>query len=296
MRTFTIIGVGKVGGAMALALPGAGFSVEVLVSRHPSETSDFAASVEGKPRVLSVSEFQEVETDFVLITTQDSEIKGAAELLSDLKFKKPQVTVFHASGALSSGELSVLKGSGRNYGSIHPLVSISDPQRGAEVLQGAFFAVEGDDVAVEFGCEIAKKLRGNPFEIATNSKTLYHAAAVVACGHLSALIHTSQKMLLRCGIDDETATQVLIPLIKSTVSNLSEMTPAEALTGPFQRADIGTIKKHLEKIGETADKDMEAVYRSLGVVSLELAELEGADRASLDEIRKIILLDNNISK
>jgi predicted short-subunit dehydrogenase-like oxidoreductase (DUF2520 family) len=70
-----------------------------------------------------------------------------------------------------------LKFIGCSTGSIHPLVSISDAQRGADRFANAYFCVEGDAEAVKTAEAIVGKLGGKSFFVAAEYKTLYHAAA-----------------------------------------------------------------------------------------------------------------------
>jgi len=295
MRTVTIVGIGRVGGAFAIALSRAGFEVTHLVSKNTEAARHFRSNLLGNPVVCSLSELQILESDILFVTTQDSQIHPVAKRLAVIPAPHAGIA-FHASGALASLELSPLAEAGWRTGSLHPLVSISDPKRGAESLNGTYFAVEGEKHAVRSATEIVKALGGKPFEIRTDQKVLYHAAAVVACGHLVALIETSQRMLSRCGVDRETSQKVLIPLIESTVTNLRENSPAEALTGPFARADVATVRRHLQKIEEIADEDVDGVYRLLGLISTDISASKGADPAKIQAIRDAIKLDKSNSR
>jgi predicted short-subunit dehydrogenase-like oxidoreductase (DUF2520 family) len=119
---------------------------------------------------------------------------------------------------------------------------------------------------------------------------LYHASAVTACGHLVALIDAAIEMLTKCGLDEKSAQQTLLPLIKSTVENLETQTPAEALTGTFARADVATFEKHLDALGENVSQELLEIYLQLGARSLHLAEKQGADAEGLKAIGKKISL------
>jgi predicted short-subunit dehydrogenase-like oxidoreductase (DUF2520 family) len=94
--------------------------------------------------------------------------------------------------------------------------------------------------------EIVGKLGGKSFSVAAEYKPLYHAAAVTACGHLVALIDAAVRDVDEMRFGEKDARTILTPLIKSTVSNLESQTTAEALTGTFARADVETLRRHLE--------------------------------------------------
>ncbi|MBK8302536.1 MAG: DUF2520 domain-containing protein [Chloracidobacterium sp.] len=263
MISVSIIGVGRVGGALALALPKDKYSVDNLIGR--SETVG------------------EILTDVVFITTQDSEIVAVAESL--MGKLKPGTIVFHTSGSNPSSILDALKDSGCKTGSIHPLVSVSSPELGPERFRGAYFCVEGDDDAVTHGKEIVADLGGKPFTIDTKFKTLYHASAVTACGHLVALFDAAVEMMTKVGLSDADAKEILLPLVTSTVQNLGEQTTAAALTGTFARADIETFTRHLGALNQYVSDDLLEIYLLLGERSLELAAKQGVSPERIDTLR-----------
>lgn len=284
----SIIGIGRLGGALAIALDKKDFTIENLVARNWEAANKIAESLASKPKILSAESFSEISSDVIFICTQDSKIESVAESLA--KNLPNKSVVFHTSGSLSSEVLRNLKNVGCRIGSIHPLVSISDSQLGAERFAGAYFCVEGDSEAVETARGIVENLGGNSFSIATEYKTLYHASAVTACGHLVALVDAAIEMLTRCGVAETDAQRILLPLIKSTVENLKTQTAAEALTGTFARADVATLGKHLKTLGENVSVEALEIYLLLGARSLNLAETRGANRENLDEMRGQILL------
>ena len=157
-------------------------------------------------------------------------------------------------------------------GSLHPLVSISEPRAGAEKLRGAFYCVEGDAAANRVARSIVKDLQGHSFHIASNSKPLYHAAAVMASGHVTALVSLAADMLVQCGLDEKTARRILLPLLESTVANLSISEPAKALTGTFARGDLVTVRRHLQALSNERLTEALAAYKLLGRRSLALAK------------------------
>jgi len=270
MLSVSIIGVGRVGGALALALPAQEYSIRHLVSR--SEAA-----------MVSPDELPEIDTDVVFITTQDSEIENAVrEILPKIRSSS---VVFHTSGSYPSSILGPLSTHGCSIGSIHPLVSISKAETGQERFRGAYFCVEGDPEAVRVGQAIVKDLGGLSFCIDTQFKTLYHAAAVTACGHLVALFDAAVEMMTKCGLTAEGAQKILMPLVLSTVTNLSEQNVASALTGTFARADIETFTRHLAALNENVSDEILEIYLLLGERSLELAARQGVSPARIDTLR-----------
>lgn len=293
MRKITIIGIGRVGGALAIALAGKGFEIENLIVRNDRTANKICELIAPPPKISTFEEVSEISSEIVFITTQDFEIENAARKLAG-KIKNSKPFVFHTSGSLSSEILKPLRKNGCPTGSIHPLVSLSDPVLGAERFADSYFCVEGDAGAVETAQKIALELGGKPFTIDTKHKILYHASAVTACGHLVALIDAAIEMLTKCGLDAHSAKETLLPLIKSTVENLEVQTTAEALTGTFARADVKTFEKHLAALDQSVSDGARAIYLQLGARSAHLAERQGANAENLREIlTKISLAKKN---
>ncbi len=266
MVSVSIIGVGRVGGALALALPKDKYTIDNLIERDESD-----------------GDMPEITSDVVFITTQDSEIVAVAESFAGKL--KPGTLVFHTSGSNPSSILDVLKESGCKTGSIHPLVSISSAELGPERFRGAYFCVEGDEEAVNVGKQIVDDLGGKPFAIDTKFKTLYHASAVTACGHLVALFDAAVEMMTNVGLSDADAKEILLPLVTSTMQNLGEQTTAAALTGTFARADIETFTRHLGALNRYVSDDLLEIYLLLGERSLELAAKQGVSPERIDTLR-----------
>ncbi|MFZ1701996.1 MAG: Rossmann-like and DUF2520 domain-containing protein [Pyrinomonadaceae bacterium] len=279
----SIVGVGRVGGALARSLPSDRYSIANLVSRDVSSAGVIARELGSQAFVSSLNEDTKIESDVVFITTQDGNIVSAADQISSRITGTP--TVFHTSGAFDSSVLSALKAMGCSTGSIHPLVSISSAELGPERFPGSFFCVEGDENAVAVGTRIVEDLSGRPFSIDTRFKTLYHAAAVTACGHLVALFDAAVEMMTKCGLSSDESKQILLPLVTSTVKNLNEQSTAAALTGTFARADTDTFTRHLTALNENVSDSLLEIYLLLGERSLELAARQGVSEERIDILR-----------
>jgi predicted short-subunit dehydrogenase-like oxidoreductase (DUF2520 family) len=284
MIRISIIGPGRVGGALALSLPKAKYTIENLVYRGRS--NDLVTLIQGQTnvtKVLSIDDVVDLASDIVFITTQDSAISDVAAQLAEKITGTP--IVFHTSGALSSSALRPLQAHGSRTGSIHPLVSISKPELGPARFRGAYFCVEGDPVAVEAGKTIVEDLGGQAFTVDTKFKTLYHAAAVTACGHVVALFDAAVEMMTKCDLSPEQSKDILIPLVTSTILNLGEQSTAAALTGTFARADSETFTKHLTALNENVSDELLEIYLLLGERSLELASKQGASPERIETLR-----------
>ena len=292
--SIAIIGTGRLGTALALALRRSGYPIVGLVARRQRKAQKVAQllTAGGKrqagPAALAAKSLNRLpNSKVILICTPDDEIESVAEKLAS---QVTGVTVLHTSGALSSDVLSPLARAGSNTGSVHPLVSVSEPQTGADALCGAFFCVEGDTKAVRMARRMVADLNGTAFSIPSESKALYHAAAVIASPHATALFDVAVKTLEAAGLERRKARQVLVPLLGSTVNNLKTSDPTTALTGTFARGDIATVKRHLKALSAKEHRQTLKIYKLLGLHALELAETKGLDQKSIAAIKRLLAL------
>jgi predicted short-subunit dehydrogenase-like oxidoreductase (DUF2520 family) len=295
-----VIGAGRLGQAFAIALQSSGYPVVALVARRRQKAEKAAAVLKttftqdpGKtgpePLVFGANQLGELpETDLVLITTPDDAIQDTAQRLSSSWTGPKGSTVLHTSGALSSEALAPLAEKGFQTGSIHPLISISEPVSGAAALHGAFFCIEGTGKAKRMAEGIVRDLGGHSFTIKPENKALYHAAAVMAAPHLTALFDLAVEMLSVCGLSKAKAQKVFMPLLESTTNNLKASNPQQALTGTFARGDIATVRRHLQALSGKELAEALAVYKLLGLHSLQLAEKNGLDAKLQNEIRRLL--------
>jgi predicted short-subunit dehydrogenase-like oxidoreductase (DUF2520 family) len=292
----SVIGAGRLGRALALALQSSGYPIIALVARRRPKSEKAATLVAkasggntAKPRALAASQLAELpQTDLILISTPDDLIAEVAHNLSALLNVRKRSTILHTSGALSSAVLAPLAKNGFQTGSIHPLVSISDPVAGSAALRGAFFCLEGDRKAKLVAQAIVSDLRGSSFSIKREHKALYHAAAVMAAPHVTALVDVAIETLAACGLSKRKAQQVFVPLLESTVNNLTTSSPQRALTGTFARGDVATVRRHLDSLSGKQFAETLEVYKLLGLHSLRIMEKNGLDSSLVTTIRKLL--------
>jgi predicted short-subunit dehydrogenase-like oxidoreductase (DUF2520 family) len=280
MISVTIIGPGRVGGALSIALPKEKYYLDQIVGRDGPDTDP--AWLSGTNFVRGLENIKFISSDLVFITTTDPAISDVAKSITGKL--SPGSFVFHTSGALTSTVLEDFLGMRSQTGSIHPLVSVSKPELGPARFAGAYFCVEGTPTAVKMANSIVSDLGGIPFTVPTEFKTLYHAAAVMACGHLVALFDSAVEVLSTCGLSAERSKEILLPLVASTIENLSQQSPSEALTGTFARADTETFTRHLTTLNRNVSDDLLELYLLLGERSLQLAAKEGVNPERIDSM------------
>ena len=168
----------------------------------------------------------------------------------------PDTVVAHLSGALGLEALAPHL----RRAACHPLVSLADADRGADLLcGGAWFAVAGDPLVNE----VVEALGGRTVTVDDADRSTYHAAAVLASNHLVALLGQVERVAGPLGIP----LDAFLDLAEGSLANVRALGPADALTGPAARGDEATIDRHLAALSA----DERAAYKALADLARRLA-------------------------
>ena len=223
--------------------------------------------------------------DITLVTTGDGAIAEATHRLVAAGRVARGACVAHCSGALSSGVLREARAAGAHVASVHPMLTFPDSARAAERFAGTYCGAEGDPLALEVLLPAFTAIGAIPFAIDPERKAAYHAGAVLACGSLVTLIEAGLRCFAAAGVARDVALRALAPLVDATIAGALRDGPAAALTGPIARGDDAVVEQHLLAL-ESIDPTLAPIYRSVGVLALELAEQAGrGDGAGHAKIR-----------
>jgi predicted short-subunit dehydrogenase-like oxidoreductase (DUF2520 family) len=244
MKKITVIGAGRVGQTLARAWRKRGYRIGAVVTRRASRARAAARFIGGgQPRAGLAEDIGDAR--LVFIATPDREVAFAARALARKKKSWRGYVVLQASGALSSRELAPLARRGAAVGSLHPLYPFPKPLR--TFPRGVVFGVEGDQRARQQAVALVRALRGQPMEIRSTEKALYHAAAALVAGHLLTLADLGVQALVRAGVRKSQARRVLVPLAQATLACYARW-GGRAWTGPLERGDVETVRRHLRAL------------------------------------------------
>lgn len=206
-----VVGAGRLGTALAAALPAAGVPV----------AGPFGHGFDGDGH------------DVVLLCVPDARIAEAAAVLTP----RAGLIVGHTSGALGLDVLVPHVAFG-----LHPLMTV--PREGAS-FAGAGAAVAGSsDAALQVAHALARAVGMVPTAIADADRAAYHAAASMASNFLVTLEDAAEQLLATTGAPRE----LLVPLVRATVGNWARSGGRAALTGPIARGDEATVLRQRETI------------------------------------------------
>lgn len=272
-----VIGAGRMGQGIALALSRSGTAV-TLLGRTPKpvpaplvvQERDWGVACRG--------------ADVVLVATPDAAIRLVAERLRAEDGVGPEQAVLHLSGLLGGDALGALEPTGAALGSFHPLQTVADPLTAGERLRGAFAGIEGDERALAAGTRLAALLGMTPVRIPAQAKPAYHAGATLVANYTVALMGMAVRLAEQAGVAPDTAARLYLPLLRGAADNLDRMPAAAALTGAIRRGDAGTVAAHLAAL---APHD-QVVYAALGLEALTLARAAGLAEGPAAEVRRLL--------
>jgi len=299
--TVSIIGAGRLGLALGTALRNAGVAIDVAISRSLLSARRARRRLRAPAVAAGSRELRELapryrallqQTDLILIAVPDDLVPRISDQLTELLSSRKAVkgtsprrpsAVMHTSGALTSRVLQPLQRLGIAVGSIHPLVSISGQGKNRP-FSSVYFSLEGQAAAVRLGKQLVRHLGGRSFVLQTRKKPLYHAAALMVSPNLTALVDIAVEMMSRSGVRTADATRMLLPLIGSTLANLTHQDPAHALTGTFKRGDLETARMHIDAIASQRLTDALGAYLILGERSLKLSDISRNKKAAIRDL------------
>ncbi len=206
-----IVGPGRLGTALTVALRDAGHDVEGPHGRG----------------------FDGAGADLVLLCVPDGAIPGAAAAIH------PGPVVGHCSGATALDALG-----DRERIALHPLMTVTPD--GAD-FAGTGCAIAGSTShARELARRLASDLGMSTFELADEDRAAYHAAASIASNFLVTLEDAAEQVAASAGIPRE----ALVPLVRASVANWAAGGARQALTGPIARGDQATVARQRAAVAE----------------------------------------------
>jgi len=273
IQSIAIIGQGKLGKSFARLASKCGLQVLALARDY----SDFIVELNA--------------VDLILITTTDGAIKevanNLAQLLEQGQTNSSKPIVAHCSGSLSS---QILEPIGERIASCHPLNSF--PNEAAAVTtfanneHGTVLYAEGNEQALQQLAPFYERLGFNFQRLDNQNKTLYHLACVMACNYLSVLMHSSLDIAEQAGLNRKDFWQALKPILATTLDNIDQHDTQASLSGPIARADLATIKDHLNELDSEITAEL---YRVLGRQAADMAHQGNSITAQqLEKIREIL--------
>lgn len=268
MHSITIIGRGRVGGALEQRLNAKEYNVAAV------DRASFATWCSAS----------EPLSDIVVIATKDDVLPDVvAEIARAKASALHDVVVMHVNGSLGVEALAPLRACGARCAAAHPFQTFgsSDPT----ALDGIGWGVEADDAAWGSVRDLIASLGGVPWrftDMTHERKRRYHAAAVAASNFTYAAYELARRLAASADIP---ADVFLVPIMQRTLQNASTAiadNTAFAITGPLMRGDIDAVRRQLESI-PASDRPLYC-HLSRALLDVVGAGWDAATRAEMESV------------
>ena len=162
------------------------------------------------------------------------------------------------------------------------------PNAASKRFRGATFAFAGHSSAAAWARELIVQLDGKPLAIDPRYWQHYHAGAVMACNYQVTLVDAALELMEIAGVGRVDALDALAPILRATIDNVLLSGPENALTGPIRRGDVGTIRRHLAALAETASRETQRLYSAAGLRTVAIAERAGLRESAARELVDVL--------
>jgi len=270
VATFILVGPGRAGLSLGIALRRAGHQAVGVLARRQDAAVDAARQLDTQALAW---EDDLPPAHLLIVATRDDAIEEVAGRL--VPHSAAVRFAVHLSGLMPTAVLESLSTTGVGIGSFHPLQTLPNPTDGAAALPGAWVAVTTDDADLRgFLEDLARSIAARPFPLADAHRDLYHAAATASSNYLIAVLALADELFRRAGVPFEVAR----PLVTAVVDNAFRLGPLAALTGPIARSDVGTVRSQLAAVARWSpewEDDYRAFARATARVAGTVAQFEG---------------------
>lgn len=280
---FCIIGAGKLGLSIADYFAGAGIKFSIIARSEESYNKSIAI-LDSNLVFRAIDQLFYIPRTFI-ITVRDSQIREVSEYLAKIfKSNLQNKVIFHCSGIVQSDDLDACKQFEAITASLHPYQTFFKPN--ANLLKGISWGVETDFPPHIFN-EFIRYIEGNPFPINKLTKEMYHLSAVSMSNYLNSAITLGVLASESAGIN---ASDFAPPIIRQTVENaLLSNHKQHRLTGPIARADLDTIRRHIN-VGKD-NPEILIPYCYMGLATLELAKSSGISNPEFYTNARLLFLN-----
>lgn len=243
------IGFGNVGQAIVHKSTESGFLPQQVVVRNTKKITGYQNKFPDIQFINSINQLQD-GLDLVILCVPDNVIP---EVAHSLFLKTSEPTIAHTSGAFPLEDL--LKYTPK-AGVVYPLQTFSvDFQPEWSTIP---VLIEASALSLEIIMRFAQQLISNPLWVSSVDRAVIHLGAVWTSNFVNLMAWIAQEIVS----STSHSYQLYLPLMQQVVEKLSNLTPAQAQTGPAKRNDIATIQHHINLLS-AKNPELVPLYQNL---------------------------------
>ncbi|HWV27247.1 MAG TPA: Rossmann-like and DUF2520 domain-containing protein [Aeromicrobium sp.] len=276
-----VIGTGRVGAVLAAKLAAAGHELVAVSGSSPASRLRIDTLIPGVDVVEPVDVVR--RADLVVLAVPDDALIAVAEQLAAVV--RPGQVVAHTSGRHGLEALAAMTRAGARPIALHPAMTFTGTA--VDLDRHPVYGLTAADEERAVAESLVAELGGTPMWIAESDRTLYHAALAHGANHLVTLVAQSMDLLRESGA--QSPADVLRPLLTAALENVLAYGDA-ALTGPVARADVTTVRAHIDAF-DLADVPDATTDTYLALARATAGRAEASGRISTAEagtIRQVL--------
>lgn len=207
--------------------------------------------------------------DVILVALPDSIFSRFLPFIDPVYRADPKKKWIHLSGAMPASSLTKTGIQGQ-VASAHPLHAFAGSENDISALKGAFFAIDGEDKALEKAKWLVKIAGGQAHFLPSKARPAYHLAAVLASNGIYAIAQAANTLASAQGFQSKSLEKGLAHLMIASAKLIATHGVKDAATGPVVRGDVNTVEQHMKVVQKNAE--IENIYQELSQWLLKIAQ------------------------
>jgi predicted short-subunit dehydrogenase-like oxidoreductase (DUF2520 family) len=188
-------------------------------------------------------------TKIIIVAVPDHKLKS---VLGNLKCASGTLVV-HTAGSFG---LDIFPEHIKHKGIFYPLQTFSKGRK-VNFTDLPFLLESSDDESSAILRKLVGSIHGEVHFVDTDHRRMLHLAAVFICNFTNHMLTMGKEVALKSG----SSFDLLVPLLKETVSKAIDSGPENSQTGPAVRRDQNTIEKHLELL--SFSPGLQEIYKEM---------------------------------
>jgi predicted short-subunit dehydrogenase-like oxidoreductase (DUF2520 family) len=247
-QNISFAGAGRVASALCRQMYHAGYKIDLIVSESEKKGASLAGSCNG---YWSSDLVFPNTSDIIIVAVPDHKLKN----ILDKIVCRRETLVAHTAGSYG---LDIFPDHIKRRGVFYPLQTFSKDRK-ISFKDIPFLLESSDNDASALISVLAESIGGRVHFVNTENRRMLHLAAVFTCNFTNHMFTAGKELAAKAGFPFD----VLLPLIKETISKAIELGPENSQTGPAIRNDQNTIEKHLELL--SFSPELQRIYSEMSM-------------------------------
>ena len=239
-------GAGRVAGSLCDEMFHAGLKIVHIVSESEKNGPEIAVRCNAQWSDKLI--FPE-NCELIMVSVPDHRLEA---VLSQIRCSDRAIVV-HTAGSFG---LEVFPSRISRSGVFYPLQTFSKG-RHIEYNNLPILLESADPSIIKVLRDLALILGSKPYVMDAGRRMMMHLAAVFVCNFTNFMLTAGEKVVSEAQMPFD----LLVPLIRETISKAIENGPGMSQTGPALRHDLNTIQKHLDLL--SFSPELQSMYREI---------------------------------